>query len=511
MSDDDADISLAPIVDTLRRYRNIIGGAVVAVSVVFVIGVLAMLLIFPAERVASVEFRLLFEGAALGQYPNKMPFSSAEIVSPAVVTEVFQTNELQQYGAYEAFKGALFIQQSNPKLDQLAHEYQGKLADAKLTAVDRSRLEAEFSQKRAALPDPTFSLSLRRSERFKVLPTALAQKVLTDVLAGWAAQAERMGAMKNQSPILPSGALSKERFDDEDYLTSTSLLHARAVRMIETLDDLQKVPGALTIRTAKEGVSLSELRANLEDTLHSELEPLLGIIGSEGVTKNAERLRIDASARAFQVRLERQVAEGRASAVRNALADYMSQRGSRPASDAKSGTARQPGFDAPAAIPQFSESFLDRLGQMSSSAQTSDTEYRQKLTDQVILEELQVVALDKELAIYEELVKSVRGIGSRPAGSPEVVTMVKTRNQAAFASIAKATDQLADLYQQLSVQNLNPGARLFAITIPFIQYTERSLSIRSVALSFVLTLTLTFIAVAAGCLVHDAMKQRRAA
>jgi hypothetical protein len=505
---DDADIPLGPIFDTLRRYRRIIGGAVVAVSVVFVIGVLAMLLIFPAERVASVEFRLMFEDAALGQYPNKMRFSSAEIVSPAVVTEVFQTNDLQQYGPYEAFKGALFIQQSSPKLDQLAYEYQGKLADAKLTAVDRSRLEAEFSQKRAALADPTFSLSLRRSERFKVLPTDLAQKVLTDVLAGWAAQAERMGAMK--LPTLPSGVLSKESLDDEDYLTSISQLHAKAVRMTETLDDLRKLPGALTVRTAKEGVSLPELRASLEDTLRFELEPLLGIIGTGGVTKNAERMLLYASSRAFQIRLERQVAEGRARAVRNALADYMSQRGSRPAADSKSGVARQPGFDAPAAIPLVGESFLDRLMQMSSSAQTGDTEYRQRLTDQVITEELQVVALDKELAIYEELARSVRGIGSRPAGSPEAVTLVKTRSQAAFALIAKATDQLVDLYQQLSTQNLNPAARLFAITVPFVQHTERSLSIRSVALSFALTLMLTLVAASAGCLIYDAMKHRSA-
>jgi hypothetical protein len=509
MSDDDTEISLGAYVDALRRYRRIIGASVLAVAALFVIGALSIALIFPTERVASLEFRLLFDGAALGQYPNKTPFSPAEIVSAPVVTEVFRANDLQPYGSYESFKNALFVQQSNPKLDQLAAEYQAKLADPKLTAVDRARIEAEFSQKREALADPVFSLSLRRSERFKALPNDLAQKLLGDTLATWAVQAERMGAMKYQLPILSSAVLSKQSLEDEDYLVAADLLRAKAVRIIETLGELEKVPGALTIRTAKDRVSLPEIRANIEDALRFELEPLLGIIRSEGITKNARLLMLYASTQVFQLRLERQATEGRARAVQNSLADYMS-RGSRAGLDSKSGggAARQPGVDMPALMPQLSESFLDRLVEISSSTQKSEMEYRQKLTDQVIREESQMATLDKELAYYEDLVKSVQGIGSRPAGSPELVTLIKSRSQAAFGIIAKATDQLADLYKELSAQNLNPVARLFSITGPFVQHTTTSLSLRSVGLSFALVLMLALFTVSAGCLIYDAMRRR---
>lgn len=513
-ANDDDVISLRPYVDTLRRYRRIIGGAAVATSAVFVLVVLAMLIIFPSERVASLQFRLLFEGAAQHQYPNKTPFSPTEIVGAPVVTEVFQANDLQQYGKYEGFKDALFIQQSNPELDRLAYEYESKLADTKLNPVDRARIEAEFTQKREALTDPSFSLSLRRSERFRAVPDDLAQKVLNDTLAAWARQAERMGAMKYQLPILSSGVLSKESLDSEDYLVAADLLRAKAVRIIDTLSDLERVPGALTARTSKDGVSLPEIRANIEDALRFDLEPLLGIIRSEGITKNARLLTLYASTQVFQRQLDRQAAEGRARAVQNSLADYMAQRGSRTGSDTKPGSAggaRQQGLDTPALIPQFSESFLDRLIEMSATTQKSEMEYRQKLTDQVIKENTQVTALDKELAYYQDLVKSVQGIGSRPTGSPELIALVKSRSQAAFAAIQKGTDQLVDLYNELSAKNLNPVARLYAITGPFTRNTELSISFRSVALSFVLMLMLTVIATAVGCFIHAAMKRRTAA
>ena len=52
-------------------------------------------------------------------------------------------------------------------------------------------------------------------------------------------------------------------------------------------------------------------------------------------------------------------------------------------------------------IPQFSESFLDRLVEMST--QNNDIEYRQELTDRIIRESLAVTVLDKEQGYYEDL------------------------------------------------------------------------------------------------------------
>ncbi len=89
---------------------------------------------------------------------------------------------------------------------------------------------------------------------------------------------------------------------------------------------------------------------------------------------------------------------------------------------------------------------------MSATTQKAEMEYRQKLTDLVIKENTEVTLLDKELAYYQDLVKSVQGIGSRPTGSPELIALVKSRSQAAFSAIAKGADQLVDLYNELSAR-----------------------------------------------------------
>jgi len=110
----------------------------------------------PKERLATTEFRQLFDGANKGQYPNGTKFSATEIVGTPALTEVFAANSLGQFGRFEDFKDALFIQQSNPELDLLSYEYQAKLADTKLTPVDLARIEEEFRKKRESLSAPQF-------------------------------------------------------------------------------------------------------------------------------------------------------------------------------------------------------------------------------------------------------------------------------------------------------------------------------------------------------------------
>ncbi len=512
MDEPDDEISLQPYFETLWRYRRVIAAAPLVVAAIFVIVVLGVWLWLPAERLASLQFRLLFEGAAQNRYPNDTAFSPTEIVAAPVVAAVFKANDLQRFGKYEDFKDALFVQQSNPELDLLAYEYQAKLADPKLTPVDRARIEGEFKNKREALLDPSFALSLRRSERFAALPREVAQKVLTDTLATWAQQAQTIkGVLKYPVPILSSRILSPSTLDN-DYLVAADLLRAKAVRVIGTIDQLEELPGALTLRTAA-GTSLPEIRAALEDSIRFDLEPLLGIIRSEGITKNARLLSLYASNMVFQLQLDKEETEGRARALQNSLREYVSQTAPRASGASESGATgvgtRQDRADAPALMPQLSESFLDRLEAMSVLTQKGEMEYRRKLTDQVIEETRRVATFDKELQYYEGLNRAIQGVGSRPAGSPELVALITRRSQNALEVITKATNALSDFYNELSAHNLSPEARLYAITGPFTEQTVQSLSRGRVVLAFALAMMLTLVLVPAGCLIHDATRRKK--
>jgi len=511
---DDGEISLRVYFETTWRYRQVIAIALAIVCVLYASAVLAFRIRFPEERVASIQFRLLFEGAAQDQYPNGIPFSSTDIAGAPVVTEVFKANDLQRYGPYEYFKQALYVQQDSPELYNLASEYQAKLADTKISPVERGRLEEEFKNKRKALVDPVFLLSLRRGQRFTELPDTLVQKMLTDVLSTWAEQADvRKGALRYQVPVLSSKILSRDNIASDDYLVTVDLLRARAMRIVRTVDELEKLPGALTLRTKADRMSLPEIRANLEDSIRFDLEPLMGIIRSEGVTKNALQLSLYASNMAFQIRLEKQEIEGRARALQTGLREYLSRPGTRLPVDGRSDGASQgtSGLGTPAVVPQLSETFIDRLEEMFTLTKTDELEYRRKLATELIAESTKATTFDRDLAYYEDLAKSVKGVGNRSTGSTELISLITARTAKAYELIGKSTDQLSAFFEELSAQNLGPASRLYVVTRPFAQHTENALSMRVVWLLFWLVILVSLLVVPAGCLVHDAMRKKAAA
>lgn len=507
----DDEISLTLYFETLWRYRRFIFASLTLVSVLFAIALIGLRLRFPVEHVSAIRFRLLFDGAAQNRYPNGTPFSPSDIVSAPIVADVFAANDLKRFGPYESFKQSLSVQQASFAQSSLAAEYQAKLADVKLTPVERAKLEEEFKNKREDLVDPVFSLSTRRSERFMEMPAGLTQKVLNDVLGTWAQRADlQKGVLKYQVPILSSKSLSSEDVANDDYLIAADLLRSRAIRLTRTIDELEKLPGALTMRTAKDHASLPEIRATLEDAIRFDIEPLLGIIESQGITKNAQQLATYATNAALQIRLEKEEAEGRARALQTGLHEYMPQPGvpSRNPSTPDAAVNHPGKIEAQAVTPLLGDSFINQLQQVLVRSSKDDIEYRRNLTNELIEQSKKATTLDRDLAYYEDLAKSIKAMGPKSSGSPEVIKQINDRTSKALDLISRATDQLSQFYTELSTQNLGSAANLYVISGPFTQSDEGSLSTRTLGLLFALTLLVTLLVVTTGCLMHGLAKRR---
>ena len=88
-----------------------------------------------------------------------------------------------------------------------------------------------------------------------------------------------------------------------------------------------------------------------------------------------------------------------------------------------------------------------------------------------------------------------------------MVALIKSRSAEAFAEIVKGIEQTALIYKELSALNLNPSTTVFAVTEPFIQQTQRSLTLRTVVLYLVLVLMLTLVVAPVGCLIHHAFRR----
>ncbi|MGB7219661.1 MAG: hypothetical protein WBD07_12745 [Vicinamibacterales bacterium] len=513
--DFDEGISLWGIVEPLWAYRRVIGAAVLGVAALSGVLLLTAFVLLPAERLGSIRFRLMFDGASENKYPNELPFNSAEIVGTPVLSEVYRANDLQRFGPYQSFRDAVFILQSNPALEMLADEYQARLTDVRLTAVDRSRIEEEFRRKRDSLKDPVFTVSMRRNEIVTRMPSALVEKALTDVLATWAKQAiELKGATVYNVPVLSRNILRPDLLETEDYLVAVDVLRVTVNRILDVASKLESLPGAEIIRTGKDQVSLTEVKANLEDVERFQLQPLLGMIRAEGLTKNAQELSRYVNAQLFQLKLRRDASVARLRAVQDALQDYSLQRSSRSAADGQGGTAGAgagrvaPGVDTQTMIPQLGEGFLDRLIQMSTPTQASEVQYRQRLTDSIIKGSDELASLNQEVAFYDGLERTIQAGRAGANGSAAGAALVKDRAKKALDAIAVALDTTVSLYRDLSAQNLNPSTQLYNVTGPFIFQTQRSLSLRTAGVYFVLTMALTMILVPLGCLAHNALKKK---
>jgi hypothetical protein len=283
------------------------------------------------------------------------------------------------------------------------------------------------------------------------------------------------------------------------------MLRTQILRIVRSVDELSKLPGAAVVRVGPERISLREVRANLEDILRFKLQPLTGLIYTSGISKDLKFLISYMEGQLLQIKLERAEELARVKTLQDSLRIYMSERALLPAQGTPAGAAasRAAGpLETPALIPQFSESFLDRL--TSLATQNTDVEYRQGLTDKIIKEGMPTATLDSEVMYYEDTIKTLKGLSGGGSFSEKSATAqtVKARLEDAIGDTSKALDQINALYLELSAQNLNPQTILYRITDPFATRTERAFSLRSAALYSALTIFLALILVPIGCLVH---------
>jgi hypothetical protein len=496
---------LRPLLRSVWSYRRVIVGVVAGVMAVFVAFAMVVSVRAPVERIGSFGFRLLFDGASEGRYPNGTPFSTAEISSTPVLTEVFNANNLERFGSFEAFRNSIFILQRNPDLDGLSLEYQAKLADSRLTAVDRSRLEEEFRTKRDSLSNTEFTLNLRASARTAALPRSLTSKILDDTLAAWATQAsERKGALLYDTPVLSGNILRRDMVMAADYHRGIDIFRTQIARIIDNINQIEQLPGATLLRTGDDRVSLLEAKVELEDILRFQLQPLLGMLRGSGLSKNFGEQQRYIADQLFHIRLNREQAEKSVAAVQAALRAYMGQEGAAQTAGSGSGGATLGVTEGnQGMVPPFGDSVLERLVEMSTL--NGDAEYRQRLTDRVIAESLVVAGLEREQANYEEIIRSLQTARTQTEGrEPEMeLSLIQSQLDEAFDAVVRVVGHVNTIYEELSTYNLNPMTLLYSVTSGFTHRTERSVSVRDLGMYGLLVFMLSLIAVPVGCLGHS--------
>lgn len=506
----DEEVSLTEIFSGLWRYRVTIFVSLVVSCLLAFSALIFVYVTTPDRQAASLPFRMLFEGAEQDQYPNGLKFDPSDVVAVPVLQQVYARNALQQYLTFSEFKGALFVAETNSALSLLDKEYEQKLSNSKLSTVERQALEIEFHEKRLGLRNESYELNLHHYSGLFAIPTTVLDKALKDILSTWATMAdEQKGVFKYRIPVYTRNILPANLLDTQDYIVSIDIFDSKISMIFENLDRVSQLPGARVVRVGEGSIGLSEIYSNLNDTRQFKLEPLVGLIRSTGLSKNAELASLYLENQLFQLQLDQREAQEKIKVLENSLNFYLekSQRATAQSMGIGSQQASNNGALSTTYIPQFGDSFLDRIVEMST--QGNDVQFRQEIATRIVEEGLKVAGIDKKVQYYNSLIETMRKNSNGDSKHLEIVALIKTRFTEIEADILTSLDQMNAIYFSISKNNLRPQTELYVITDPITVEQYKTFFNKKVVLAGVLFVIISILLTLLGCFIHFSVRCKK--
>lgn len=500
-------VSLSHFAAVLRSYSGVIFLTLLAVAIGYAIIAVGFLLATPSQRVTMQPFRLDFTGAVNGHYPNGMRFSSADIVSTPVLLRVFKDNDLGRFTTFDGFSHAVFVLESNYAYQRLEAEYQARLADAKLSPIDRDRIQKEFEGKAASISKNQFSIAILRTEQTARIPDSVARKVLVDVLNTWAAWVvKEHHVLEYEMSIVSPEAFAQGTGWPGDPIIALQIVRFKVNRIIGIIDDLMAIPGAELLRTKSEKSSLAEIRMHLEELLRFRVEPLsanvraAGMIPDRSATVTFLETQLAYDQRALKSSQEK------SDSIRESLAVYsLDQRalaGANAISD-NTGKGLSSSSSGETLIPQVTEGFVDRLALLVNQA--SDSQYRQRLVDEMRRAQEGVIPLQSAVAYDQATLDQVKGSKSGNS-SPDALHKVEQQISSIVGEGQRLVSEVNEIYAAIS-ENINPSRELYTLTAPPTSRMERPRDIAKLFLSGILVLLVSFPVVVIACLLHARVRE----
>lgn len=489
-------VSLSHTASTLKRYAGVILVSLASVALAYLVVAIAVFLLAPSQKVTSLRFRLEFKGADSGEYPNGLKFSVAEITATPVLLDVYNANQIARFTTFDHFSRSLFVLESNRELEQLTAEYQTKLADPKLTPVDRDRIEREFEARRASISKSDYSLVHTATPDVSKIPHALVPKILDDTLRTWARRAAvEKKVLDYHVPALTTNILADMQVQDSDYLIPLLLLRRRVDDIIKNIEEVREIPGADLVRTKQQAKSLEEIKLTLQELTRFRLEPLIATARATGALGPAsDALRVIRAQLAYDERALA-AAQGREEALRNVLGTYESTQNvpiSSSTTDAEPRTRET-------LMPQISDTFLERIVDLAN--RNADREYRQKLTEEIKMAALAVVPLEAAVKYDQELIESFQAAAT--AGQP---LSIEPHFVLLMDNVRAAINQINEIYQTAS-RLLNPETEMYRVLGPPVARTHRAISLVRAILWGMLILLIALPLTIAIVLIHNRIRE----
>ena len=507
----DRPMSISRLVHTLNAYAPAILLSLAAVAVLYIIVAVAIYVFSPTQRITSQKFRLDFEGASEGKYPNGIKFSSSDITSTPILLAVYKDNHLDRFTTFPEFSRSMFVLEANLDYERLAAEYQSRLADPKTSAIDRERIMREWQAKAASIAKNDYALNWMRTRNTAGVPESVVKKVLLDTLTGWARYAANEQHVLTYRLTVYSPQIIGQNDSNGELIVAIQELRSKVYKVLQNIDVLRDVPGSELVRTP-DGMSLDEIRLRLEEIIRFRLEPLTGRVSASGLIANRPAtLRFLESQLSYDQRHLKGM-QDYADSIRESFAVYSLERGFTP--DNASTATAPPSRDqsrpqtqqrSDTVMPQINDTFLDRLVTLTS--QSGDIQYRQKLVDDYRHAVQLVIPAQQAVSYDQEVLAQIRD-GSAGAGTVQAAE-VRSEIDSAQAEVKTLLGRVINIYDAIS-NNLSPSKELYTLTAPPYVRTEHSRSLAQLALYGVAVLALSLPIIVVLCLIHARIRDEEA-
>ena len=469
-------ISISHLLHMLRAYFPAMFLGLLAVVVGYLIVAAAVFLLMPSQRITSLPFRLDFEGATKGEYPNGTKFSTAEIVSTPILLTVYRNNQLERYTKLTDFTRSVFVLETNAAAEALANDYQARLADPRLTPLDRDRIQREYEMKRASLSKNEYSINYLRPSTNGAVPEPIVRKVLAEILRAWAGFAvNEQRVLSYPVTVLSPSVVAPTSFD-RDPIAATHILRSKTIRLLDNARAIAELPGADLAR-AKNQMSLADVGLRLEEIVRFRLEPLLPHVSAVNPAAARQFLTVQL---AYDQR-ELLAQQNRVNSIQAAL-DLYTQTQRTPEAPA-AGTQKPPAASGSENSMVMTDAFLDRLVALTTNA--NDITYRQRLTEMYRAQVQALVPLQRAVNYDEEALHQT----TTNSGTRESAADVQQELEATRSEIRQLVLTMNEIYTSVS-RNLNPSTALYSASAPFTR-VQRSVNLRRLAMAGVLIVLLS--------------------
>ncbi len=497
----DDEINLADLARKIWATRKIWLASMLLVTAGFVVFWGSQHYTDPVRYSHGKPVQFVFTGIEKGEYPNGSRFQIADLIAPSVLHDVYEDNKISEYGlGEEGFQRAFTVTPYAVDEAFIVAKYASALDNKKASTQDLENAQTALKQElqqarnRAAL--------IRFTPEQDLLPRPVIAKALDDVAIVWARKAvEERGVLQLDINLHTHHLFDAAQLAELDYPVAILLLRERLQLIQSNIKNILSLPNAQGARDQETKYSLNDMQQKLEELETYELGPLEAQIQQQFVSRDLETTLLYLHERITKLQDSRNEQENKARAIRSAMNHYGA------GGQGQNEVSANP-INGASIVPQIGDKFMDRL--VSLVQESSDLQYRQKLNNQAIEIELQVIEADNAILRLQRQLANFTS-DKAAAAAAKNVPRIEDQMFSIFTRLREHALIAERIYARLSAENLGISGRLFQpLAEEPIVSGSRLFIARQFKLAYVLALVLISMLVIPGTMLRNSLREKNA-